>query len=177
VVSVNPSSDKEAFPVVSSLTLGRLVRNLLLLAALGFVAVQFAKPLLTVTVTVLVFALVGFLLWLPLHTLVFRRRAPLRQSFDQSRELSRQALAGLRHGCTRLGEWAAVLAPMLLEVASGLVLGGLLVWAYSGQQVEQESLALGAAAGAVCGVLVVAARRRPTGVEEVIAVSHAEREP
>jgi hypothetical protein len=147
--------------VDSSLTLGRLVRNVLLLAVLGFIAVQLAKPLLTVALMVLAFALVGFLLWLPIHSLVFGRQAPVRQGLDQGQALSRRALTGLRIGWARVAGWAVALAPAALEIVSGAVLGSLLVWAHIGQRAETESLGFGALAGAAVGGLVVLARRRP----------------
>ena len=59
----------------SSLTVGRFMRNLLWLALLGFLAVVFSGPVLAVAGVVLSFALIGFLLWLPIHTLVRGRFA------------------------------------------------------------------------------------------------------
>ncbi len=150
----------------SSLTFGRFVRNLLLLAGLGFLVVVFSGPVLAVAGMVLSFALIGFLLWLPMHTLVFGRRAPLRQTLDRSRELSAQALAGVGAGCRQVGRvrrhlgaqlraGVVAVSPLLLEVGCGAVLGVLLVWAYGGAKAEPETFTAGALAGAVVGALIV----------------------
>jgi len=162
--------------VESSLNFGRLLRNLVWLALLGFMAVVFAGPVVSAVALILAFALVGFLLWLPLHTLVLGRRAPLRHSFDCGRSASVRVLVGLGAGCRladqmrrRLGEviWglASVAGPMLLEVTSGMVLGGLLVWAYEGPKEDSEAMPLGIFAGMIAGVLVVWSRRRPVAEE------------
>ena len=134
--------------VESSLTFGRLLRNLLLLAVFGFVAVVFAKPVLTAVAVLLAFALIGFLLWLPLHTLVLGRHTATAQLRQWPGGVA-AAVVRPEHGCRQVGQWNCHLLSKSWESgyrrgadAAGdwqrCVLGGLTFRAHEGSQQDRR---------------------------------------
>ncbi len=149
-----------------------VTRKLCLLALFGFVAITLAGPILAVLFVVLSFALVGFLFWLPIQTLVLRKDAGLRAGLEKGREVAHRGLqiaGGVWGGTVRLGRdlheglrgTVSFVGAVLLEGLSGALVGVLLVSVCWPGQAPPTAGGLAALLGALTGVLVVLSRRRP----------------
>src|SRR5262249_9796957 len=137
-------------------------------------------PVIALVIVVLTFALIGFLFWLPIQTLVLRKDAGLKEGLEKGRALARCGLrcaAGVWGGTVRVGRdlhecmrgTVSVVAAVLLESVSGALVGVLLVsMCWPQQTATPSAVALGGLLGGLAGVLVVLSRRRrasETGVE------------
>lgn len=146
-----------------------LARRVCVLALYGFLAIVLAGPILTVVFTLLSFALVGFVLWLPCHALLHGRR----DSVEKFKAFVRRGGAVLSGACAAtvracrevhatVRGTASFLGSVLLESLSGAVVAVLLVTACWPQQaVTPAAVSLAALFGAAAGVLVVLSRVRP----------------
>lgn len=113
---------------------------------------------------VLVLGVVGFLLWLPIHSLVFGKDQGIACLWRQTRGRSKpgyrshlgSAAAQLAHGWQQLRTWANRVGVFLVETASGAAIGGVLLLLSSSAAAAQ--IVLGALAGAGVGALVAVHR-------------------
>src|SRR5262245_13337666 len=169
--SLRPDLNEAA--VESKPSLGRLIRKICGLAILGFLAITLAGPIIAVLVTVLSFALVGFLFWLPLHALLRRKEGGWRDGVHRAREFGGRCLGaagGVWCGTLRaahnsqeaLRSTASFVGAVLLEALSGTLVAVFLVgtcWPPHG--LNPGVFVLAGLIGAATGVLVVVSRRRP----------------
>jgi hypothetical protein len=158
--------------VESKLSFVALLRKVGALAAFGFLAIVLAGPVLSVLIVVLTFAVIGFLLWLPVRPLLRRRDGQWRDGVQQAAVCAHRGaeLLGVAwSGAVRRGREAhgalrstvSVVGSVLLETLSGAVVGILLVTTCWPQQAHASAVPLAALAGILVGVLVVASRARP----------------
>jgi len=151
-------------------SIGRLVLRIGSLALFGFLAITFAGAILTLASVVLFFALIGFVLWLPMHTLVFGPKATWRPKLDRGTALCRHGLSALGGVChasvnrvraarQTIRGTASFLGVALVEMLSGALVGVLLMSTVRDANAG-PSIALAAGVGACAGLLVVLARRR-----------------
>jgi hypothetical protein len=145
-----------------------------LFALFGFGAVILAGPLLAMLAVVMAFALVGFLFWLPLHALLRGPRPggwqPCRDHFlahwrhlkGHCRGTAQALQAWGRDLPERVRHTVAVAAAVVLEMASGAVVGGLFVYLSEREHVFPPlTIVTGVLVGALVGLLVVLSRPRP----------------
>jgi hypothetical protein len=145
--------------------------KILLLALFGFLAITFAAPVLALLTVVLFFAIIGFILWLPIHTLVLGKKPGWDMWLSRTHAISRkiggvlvaswqgvqQALTG---NCDGLRSTAAFTGALLVEGLSGAVVALLLVVSIGGHHSENPlTLVLTGLCGGLLGVLVVFFRR------------------
>jgi hypothetical protein len=150
-----------------------LLRKISALALFGFLAVVLAGPILSVLFVVLTFALIGFVLWLPVHALLRRKDANWREGVERVRDFTQSglnllaavwvgSLRLLSGGHTALRGTASIIGMVLLETVSGAVVGMLLVsTCWPPHSLTPGTVVLAALVGAVLGVLVVVSRARP----------------
>jgi hypothetical protein len=156
-----------------------LLRKLGALAAFGFVGIVLAGPILSMLIVVLTFAGIGFLLWLLVRPLLQRRDGQWRRGVQQAVGHAQHggellaaawgvAVRRSREAHGTLRSTMSVVGSVLLETLSGGVVGVLVVTTCWPQQAHAAAAPVGALAGIIIGVLVVASRARPAadGVEQ-----------
>jgi hypothetical protein len=142
-------------------------------AAGGALVLLFLKPVLIVFLMVSACAAVGFVVWLPMHTVFFGRRATCHATWERSREWRHRAIAKLRAQRQRcemvaqsvgdmLDRWARVVWAAFVEITSGTVTGILIGVALN---VGEAAVGLGALLGGLIGTSIVLARRWQAGYE------------
>ncbi|MCI0458736.1 MAG: hypothetical protein L0Z62_17395 [Gemmataceae bacterium] len=153
-------------------TLAELARKVCAFALFGFLAITLAGPILAVLFTLLTFALIGFLLWLPLHALLRRREGGWREGVQHARCFGQRglyALGGVWVGTLRVGRemqdalrgTASFVGAVLLEALSGALVGVLVAAAcWPPHSLTAGVVVLGGLLGAGAGLLVVLSRRR-----------------
>jgi hypothetical protein len=129
----------------------------------GGVVVVFAKPIFLALLAATACAVIGFLAWLPAHTVFVGRHSAWRRACDRGRHwpgqlavwcqpLDHGCRAGLRRVCEAGRRWLPVVGAVLLESVSGAVLGGLVSAVGGAREMAGPAVLLGAAAGAAVGV-------------------------
>jgi hypothetical protein len=148
-----------------------LARKVCFFALFGFLAIALTGPILAALSLVLSFALVGFVLWLPVHALLRRNGKGWRTGVAQLQGIARRGgriLAGVWSGTLHLARdahaalrgTASFLGAVLLESLSGALVAVLLVsTAWPPHNLAPGTLVLAGLAGAAVGLLVVLARR------------------
>lgn len=155
-----------------SLTVCRFARRFAGCAAAGAGVVIFAKPLIFLTVAATVFALIGFLMWLPIHTALVIRRSGWPRACSRGMRclaLVRQAWRGSTAAVASVLECATPLVgELLLEGLSGAALAVVLAVALVGPEAKASPLvSTGALTGLLAGfLLALTRRRRQAPVEE-----------
>jgi hypothetical protein len=151
-----------------SLSVSRVLRRLIFLAVGGAFVLLFAGPILAVLLTVAALAVVGFLVWLPLHTALFGLHGVWRALYDHARccrDRVRAPVKNIRNRCrATVGRVVAVVARCLtatrqaaLEIFCGAAVGLLAALAIDS---EEAGVVIGALLGIVAGAGVVLGRRR-----------------
>jgi hypothetical protein len=146
---------------------GRFVRRFVGLTLFGAMVLLFAGPILALLIPATACAAVGFLVWLPMQTVVCGRQGALRRVHEHGRRcrelLQRARAVGSRckataHRINTLGErWVNVVRQTMLEMTCGAVIGILAALATDAAELEA---ALAALLGATAGIAVVLSRRR-----------------
>jgi hypothetical protein len=129
--AIGPSSE---VPMESCLSFSCMVKRLTGFAVAGAVIILLAGPLLTLMAAIGVCVLVGFLVWLPLHTVFVGPHSTWKNACDGGRRWRGRAvgccgMAGrhCRQVGTQMTEWVAgwlpVIGGMLREGTCGAILG------------------------------------------------------
>jgi hypothetical protein len=166
-----------------------MVRKVALFALFGFLAVTLAGPLLAMLAVIVSFALIGFLIWLLVYAIFAGNRlgwrkclahagAGLKGAYGLCRTVGHiamafactfghtlRAAASMFMAATRnlresLRGTASVLGAVIVETASGAIVGGFL--AYFSQReryLSERAIGVGVLVGALVGIGVVLARR------------------
>jgi hypothetical protein len=146
----------------SCLSFSCMVKRLTGFAVAGAAVILLAGPLLTIAVAISVCVLVGFLLWLPLHTVFVGPQSTWKNACDGGRRWRRRAFGccGLvgrqcRYAGTQLTElvagWLPVVGGTLREGVCGGIVGGLVV---GGAGLKDSAAAIAILAGCVLGIVV-----------------------
>jgi hypothetical protein len=130
------------------------------LAGAGFVL--FAGPILTAVLTIAVMALVGFLMWLPLHTAFVGPCSTWRNACEGGKRWRRRVghwWWAVDRGCGSVAStvgntivtWWPVVVGTLREGISGAILGGLVILLAG---IQGPAVALAALIGGMAGIVV-----------------------
>jgi hypothetical protein len=148
------------------------LRKVAALAAFGFLAIVLAGPVLSILIVVLTFAVIGFLLWLPVRPLLQRRDGRWRTGVEQAvgyAQRSGELLGSAWHRAVRrareahgsVRNTASVVGAVLLETLSGAVVAVLVVTTCWPQPAHAAMVPVALLVGILAGVLVVACRVQP----------------
>jgi len=132
--------------------------------AAGFAVIVLAGPLLGILVTLTTFALVGFLLWLPLHTVFFGPCSAWRSTCEGSKRWRQHVAGGVRSSADcyhafgmRVGQFAGWAWPRVKRVSVEAFCGaalGVLIVALTGAKegAAVAAVATGLVAGGLLGI-------------------------
>lgn len=140
------------------------LRRLFLLALLGGVLLLFGKILIFLFVLFLGFALVGFLIWMPLHSIFYRPNPEWKSHWNKGLSQCRRFVSRcqphmkaardyLAETQERLRTFSRWLGSFLVEILSGAALG-CLVMLLRLPEFEGKAMALGILVGAAAGFFV-----------------------
>jgi len=148
--------------------LARFLRRLTGLTVGGALVLLLAKPIVIFLMTVAACATVGFLVWLPLHIVLFGRHRVLRGAWERGRRWGNRLETRLRAARSRckgvklkIGDavehYLHAVRDAVLEIACGSAVGILVAVA---MDIGETQVAVGALLGAAAGAGVVLGRRR-----------------
>jgi len=146
--------------MVSCVTAQVWTKRLACFALVGFAFIVLAGPVLSLLVTAAVFGLIGFLVWLPLHTVFVGPKSAWCKTFRGGSRVTRKfkdMCVATENGCrgigTKVAEWWPPVRGFVRESSSGaaVALGVVLLAGVDGPGVLIASL-IGGLAGAVVGV-------------------------
>jgi hypothetical protein len=111
----------------SSISLSLLIRRLIGFAVAGFAVIVLAGPLLTIAAMIGMCVLIGFVLWLPLHTVFVGPQSTWKNACDGGRRWRHRALGCcgiVGRQCRSVGVGATSLVAACWPVVSGTVREG-----------------------------------------------------
>jgi hypothetical protein len=147
---------------------GRFVRRFVGLTIFGAMVLLFAGPILALLIPMTACAAIGFLVWLPVHTLVFGHRGAWRRVHERGRrcrELLQSRARAVQCRCKAAAHiinniverWLQGMRQFLLEMTCGALVGILVALATDAGEPE---VALAALLGAAAGTAIVLSRWR-----------------